>query len=49
MLESASEKQRISQKNRLTEAQIAVDLRDADHPAMSQPCHKKCVNPPNSD
>jgi hypothetical protein len=21
----------------------------ADHSAVSQPCHKKCVNPPNSD
>jgi hypothetical protein len=36
-------------KSKFTEEQIVIDLRDADHPAMSQPCHKQCVNPPNSD
>jgi len=36
-------------KSKFTEEQIAIDLQDADHSAMSQPCNKKCVNPPNSD
>jgi hypothetical protein len=36
-------------KSKFTEEQFAIDLRDADLPALSQPCHKKRVNPPNSD
>ena len=36
-------------KSKFTEEQIAIDLQDAALPAMSQPCHKKCVNLPNSD
>ena len=36
-------------KSKFTEEQIALALRQADHPAMPQPCHKKCVNALNSD
>ena len=36
-------------KSKFTEEQIALALRQADDSAMSQPCHKKCVNPLNSD
>jgi hypothetical protein len=35
MLESASGKERGMKKDWLTETQIAIDLRDADHPAAS--------------
>jgi len=36
-------------KSKFTEEQIAFALRQADHSAMSQPCHRFCVNPLNSD